>query len=362
MSVYNRSAKALLMTNLPPDQSNSNQENPTAKTPDAESAAAQPSHSPTDQAPTDRAPTDPAPIYAPPVYQPPVYQPPVYQAPTGQPPTYQPPVYQPPAYEPPAYQPPTPPAPPTAEPLAAPPAPTLPQAPAVNQDPAGAPGTPPQYQAPVAPQQPYEQPQYAAPQQPYAQPQYAQPHYAQPQYTQPQYGDPQQYYYPAPAAQPAPFPLPPAGPGEPFDGAYSAEELNRPLYGASFGNAFTRFFKNYANFRGRASRSEYWWMVLIFTMAFVAMGVLIGFVEAASSYSSPGGEAVSAFFGLMVFVVFIGSFIPWLSLTWRRLHDVNLPGPLYFITLVPYVGGLVLLILHLLSPKPEGRRFDRPER
>lgn len=219
-----------------------------------------------------------------------------------QPPTYAPPVYAPPTNQPPTY------------------------APGANQPPAY---QPPQHQAPQ-----YQAPQY-------------QPH-------------PQQYYA-APAQVPH-VPLPTPGPGEPFDGAYSAAERNRPLYGASFGSAFTRFFQNYANFTGRASRSEYWWMVLIYFAAFLALGIVIGLLEEATYSVGFVAESFSVVVALALIAVFIGSIVPWLALTWRRLHDVNLPGPFYFITLVPYVGGLVLLILHILGPKPEGRRFDRLER
>ena len=38
--------------------------------------------------------------------------------------------------------------------------------------------------------------------------------------------------------------------------------LDAPLRGASFGQAFSRFFKKYATFHGRASRSEFWWWFL----------------------------------------------------------------------------------------------------
>lgn len=155
--------------------------------------------------------------------------------------------------------------------------------------------------------------------------------------------------------------LPAPGAGEPFDGAYSPEELNRPLFGASFGQAFIRFFKNYANFSGRASRSEFWWMVLIYAIAFIAIGIVAGVLESIA-YGARMYDAVGLVVGLAVFVVFLGSIIPWLAITWRRLHDANLPGPLYFIVFVPYLGSLVLLILNILPPKPEGRRFDRPQR
>ena len=45
--------------------------------------------------------------------------------------------------------------------------------------------------------------------------------------------------------------------------------LDRPYYGAPWGVAIVRFFGNYATFRGRASRSEYWWWA--FTNAIVAI-------------------------------------------------------------------------------------------
>ena len=38
--------------------------------------------------------------------------------------------------------------------------------------------------------------------------------------------------------------------------------LEAPLRGATFGQAFARFFKKYAIFHGRASRSEFWWWFL----------------------------------------------------------------------------------------------------
>jgi len=236
--------------------------------------------------------------------------------------------------------------------------PPTPETPAPEEADAGS-GQPEQ-----APQQPrYAPPQYAAPQ--YAPPQQPQPQYGQPQYGQPQYG--QQQYAPPQYAQPQYVPvLPPPGPGEPFDGAVHAGELNRPLYGANMGQAITRFFKNYANFSGRASRSEYWWMALALALLFFALamvgGIFGSLVQAASYYRYGSGDIIAGFFGLILLLVFLGIIIPCIALTWRRMHDANLPGPLYFLTFVPYVGGLVVFIFTLLSPKPEGRRFDRPNR
>lgn len=219
---------------------------------------------------------------------------------------------------------------------------------------------PPAPQPPQAPPAPQYAPQYPQP------PQYAAPQ--APQYAPPQYAAPQGFGIP--------------GPGEPFNGASHPDDLSRPLYGASFGQAVKRFFKNYANFTGRASRSEYWWvalfqaLVLILPMIVYIIGLVTVFASTASygsnynSYGSydpnplmPPGSSIGfgiAIFALILMIVFqLGVLVPQLAITWRRLHDANLAGPLYFLSFVPYAGSIVVFIFTLLPPKPQGRRFDR---
>ena len=43
----------------------------------------------------------------------------------------------------------------------------------------------------------------------------------------------------------------------------AAAPVDSPLRGASLPEALRRFFAKYATFSGRASRSEYWWWVLV---------------------------------------------------------------------------------------------------
>ena len=58
----------------------------------------------------------------------------------------------------------------------------------------------------------------------------------------------------------------PYGPVPPSYGQYAAPTatvpLDKPYYGCSFQEAFLRFWKKYTVFKGRASRSEFWWWVL----------------------------------------------------------------------------------------------------
>lgn len=48
-----------------------------------------------------------------------------------------------------------------------------------------------------------------------------------------------------------------------------------PLYDATFGQAVSRFFRRYATFTGRASRSEYWWAYLFQSIVGMAVGLVV---------------------------------------------------------------------------------------
>jgi len=86
--------------------------------------------------------------------------------------------------------------------------------------------------------------------------------------------------------------------------------------------------QNYCNFSGRASRSEYWWFSLF---CFVLSSVL-SMVFSGTLYLILSG------------VVSLGLLLPSLGLAVRRLHDTNHSGWWLFISLVPIVGAIVLLI------------------
>ncbi len=137
--------------------------------------------------------------------------------------------------------------------------------------------------------------------------------------------------------------------------------LNQPLYGASFGQAVSRFFKKYATFSGRASRSEYWWVQLFLWLISIVPGILIaaGSADAASNGQYVTSNALGVIGLVLAFLIAIATVIPTLALTWRRLHDANLSGWFYLLIFVPGVGGLIIFILSLLPSNPAGARFDQ---
>ncbi|MBT8163676.1 MULTISPECIES: DUF805 domain-containing protein [Arthrobacter] len=137
-----------------------------------------------------------------------------------------------------------------------------------------------------------------------------------------------------------------------------------PYYGAPIGEAARRFFKKYATFTGRASRSEYWWWVLISTVVSLVLNIIMSVAGSAGATVSDSGAMVpgpGAVIGVVLLVIWgLAIIVPSIALTVRRLHDVNFSGWMVLIGLVPVLGGLALLIFTILPSKPEGQRFDVP--
>lgn len=138
--------------------------------------------------------------------------------------------------------------------------------------------------------------------------------------------------------------------------------LHLPMYDIGLRAAVVRYFKKYADFSGRASRSEYWYVQAAWFMLAIASWTVLGaaaVVVAKKAYTTNGPP-------WPIWVLLIGGFIfacatviPSLAITWRRLHDANLSGLFYLFALIPYVGGLVVLVLCAQRSNPLGVRFDR---
>ncbi|WP_258229307.1 DUF805 domain-containing protein [Arthrobacter sp. HMWF013] len=120
-------------------------------------------------------------------------------------------------------------------------------------------------------------------------------------------------------------------------------------------DAVSRFFKKYATFSGRASRSEYWWWVL-------ANGIVLILFYAAAILSALNEPEV----GLMIVqglasTWLLATLVPAWALIARRLHDVNVSGWLALLVLIPFFGAIVIIVFAVMDAKPEGQRFDQPE-
>ena len=103
--------------------------------------------------------------------------------------------------------------------------------------------------------------------------------------------------------------------------------------------------RKFADFQGRARRAEYWWFYLL--TIFVTVGITV--VEAVGS---DGGGT-----GLLMGLAFLAFLIPSLAVAIRRLHDLDRSGWWCLIALVPFVGGIVLLIWTCSRGTSGGNRF-----
>lgn len=103
---------------------------------------------------------------------------------------------------------------------------------------------------------------------------------------------------------------------------------------------FLKVMRQYADFRGRARRTEYWMFGLfVGLIGLVFYAILLGGIFANSSVLMTLGGLLYGLFCLAVL-------IPALAVGVRRLHDVGKSGWMMLVGLIPFVGGIWLLVLY----------------
>lgn len=113
------------------------------------------------------------------------------------------------------------------------------------------------------------------------------------------------------------------------------------------------FFKNYVNFSGRSTRSEYWWpMLSLGIIEAILYGIFYGalFYTAAAETDSAGPLVTVVM--ILLIVLSLAVVIPSVSVTVRRLHDTGRSGWWYFIALVPCIGSIIFLIFMCTDSQP----------
>jgi uncharacterized membrane protein YhaH (DUF805 family) len=109
-----------------------------------------------------------------------------------------------------------------------------------------------------------------------------------------------------------------------------------------FGEAVASCFSNYANFSGRATRSEYWFFRLFVVLVFFGSLFVVGLIGAATG-SPDSASAIAQVLTLLLVLFWIAILIPDLAVSVRRLHDTNRSGWWYLLAAVPF-GSIVLLV------------------
>lgn len=118
-----------------------------------------------------------------------------------------------------------------------------------------------------------------------------------------------------------------------------------------FGAAIQSFFANYANFKGRARRSEYWLAYLFAVLVSYAANI-VSPVTQDTSGAVHGGIA-STLWALAIIV-------PGFAVATRRLHDTGRSGATLFLLLIPIVGAIILLVFLVQEGNPGPNTYGDP--
>ncbi len=124
----------------------------------------------------------------------------------------------------------------------------------------------------------------------------------------------------------------------------------RPANMMSFMDATKSCFQQYVGFSGRASRSEYWFFYLSFVVAAIGMSVL-------TIVSAFVLDALMGLMGMLTMVAYLAFFLPMLSVTVRRLHDLGKSGWMFLVVLIPIVGGILLLVWFVSDGQPHDNAY-----
>ena len=85
-----------------------------------------------------------------------------------------------------------------------------------------------------------------------------------------------------------------------------------------FRTSVSKNLKAYAQFSGRASRSEYWWFCAFYMLCILGASIIdaaaIGILQLQTPYF------------IFSLIVSISLLMPYTGLSWRRLHDIGIAG------------------------------------
>lgn len=128
--------------------------------------------------------------------------------------------------------------------------------------------------------------------------------------------------------------------------------------------AYKKSWKGYVDFEGRSTRSDYWFVYLVnvlITFAYFLLQAVFGGLVAVTESSF---LAVISLILLLIFFAYgIAAFLPSIALTVRRLRDAGYNWPYIFVTFIPFVGWIILIVLLCKPTKVEYpfNNFNNPQ-
>jgi len=107
-------------------------------------------------------------------------------------------------------------------------------------------------------------------------------------------------------------------------------------------NWYLKVLRQYADFNGRARRTEFW--------MFVLFNIIFSIIANILDYTFGTVYVFSGIYGLAMI-------IPGLAVSVRRLHDINKSGWMILVVLIPVIGAIWLLVLYVMEGTPGENQY-----
>lgn len=115
---------------------------------------------------------------------------------------------------------------------------------------------------------------------------------------------------------------------------------------------YVDFWKRYVDFKGRTSRKAYWMAVLFNFLVAIGIGIVDGVI----------GAAMDTNFSILSGLFVLATIIPGLAMAIRRFHDQNRSGWFILLGLVPFIGGIIVLIFMLMEGTEGKNDYGDPQK
>lgn len=107
---------------------------------------------------------------------------------------------------------------------------------------------------------------------------------------------------------------------------------------------YLNVLKNYVGFQGRARRKEYWMFFLFNVIVAFVLGFVGGLIDPMV------GSVLGYIYGLAVL-------LPSLAVAVRRLHDTGRSGWMILLSLIPLVGGIIVLVFLCMDSETSDNKY-----
>ena len=137
-------------------------------------------------------------------------------------------------------------------------------------------------------------------------------------------------------------------------GEQNSDNIGRLLQNSNvhtFKEAILTCFSKFANFDGRACRAEFWYWSLFVYGVFISIICIVTFC--CDDYLAEYTFKLNVLCGMFWLVILM----PSLSVSVRRLHDINKSGWWYFVRGIPIIGMIIWLVLMCLDSYGETNKY-----